>query len=232
MGLSRPVQCVGIIVAILCFAPLALAQDTFTLTGANPDYNSFAGVYVSPYTATITNGTSTVYSGEVICDDYFNDVSVGDSWTVQPETVGPGLTGEMFASPTNPAYPDAQADYDAVAWLAEQLIALPLTDAADQTYYSYAIWTIFDSAALTDYVNAGGTPSNVTNLITDAFSGALNPGVTVTIWTPTSLTKEGIPQEFITVQTPEASLPAALGVSLASLVGLIFLMRRRLVRPV
>jgi len=49
----------------------------------------------------------------------------------------------------------------------------------------------------------------------------------VSIYTPNPLTAS---QEYLVVTTPEASLPATLGVELFGLVGVIFLMRRRLVR--
>jgi hypothetical protein len=195
---------------------MAFAQDRFTLTGANPNGNANGDVYVSPYTATITSGRSTLYSGEVICDDFEDEVTVGESWYVSPSPAS-AVTSGLFAN---------QADYDAVAWLAMQLVALPLTDATDQAIYSYAIWTIFDPTAINSYV---GNTSDVTNLINEALSQNYS-GAGVTVWTPTSWTSAGRPQEFLTVQTPEASLLASLAIDLSAVVGLVFLMRRRLVR--
>lgn len=237
MRRSKLVRCITLVAAVLCVASLAIAQDTFTLTGANPNNNSYGSVYVSPYTATITDDGSTVFSGEVICDDYYNDVSVGDWWYVQSESLPGSDSGAMFASSIpDPYCPTStctsQQDYNAVAWLAEQLLALPLTDSYDQAVDSYAIWTIFDKGALGD---ASGISGAVTAEISTAFAATASgySGPTVTIWTPTSTTPPGsaaVPQEFIAISAPEASLAETLALSLSTLLGVIFLLRRRLAR--
>src|SRR5271157_1113492 len=87
-----------LLLASLSFS--AAAQDTFTITGANPNGFSNGGVYVSPYTATITNPNtnSTVLSGEVICDDYTDEVSLGESWTVTSSPAS-SVSGQLFTTP-------------------------------------------------------------------------------------------------------------------------------------
>ncbi|MFZ1147709.1 MAG: hypothetical protein ACLP6W_02825 [Bryobacteraceae bacterium] len=245
MGLSRPVQCVGIIVAILCFAPLALAQ-TFTIAGANPDGYSMGGVYISPYQATISSG----YSGLVICDDFTDEVTVPETWTVDSSTIGSGGdTGGLFESDSYDytldygssqtfIYSGAQG-YNAVAYLADELLTGgTYNNQIVASELSFAIWTIFDPNAI-NYVTGIGALSAATvqEAVEDDIAAALGDGIytgpTVTVWTPTSWSSNVTrPQEFLTVATPEASLPATLVVSLLSFAGVVFLMRRRLVRPV
>ncbi|MGD0669393.1 MAG: hypothetical protein ABSB23_17680 [Bryobacteraceae bacterium] len=230
MGLSRPVQCIGILLVILCFAPVALAQDTFTITGANPDNYSMGGVYVSPYQATIQNGGQTIYSGLVICDDFTDEVTVPETWTVDSSTVDSGGSG-LFGSTSS-------ADYNAVAWLADELLTGgTYNDQIVASELSFAIWTIFDPGAI-NYVTGIGALSAATvqaavqGDIATALGEGTYTGPTVTVWTPTSWSSNVTrPQEFLTVATPEASLAATLAVSLLSFAGLVFLMRRRLVRP-
>src|SRR6202034_3392732 len=91
---------VSILSVMLCFAPFAVAQDTFTLTAANPNgfyYGNNPAVYVSPYSATITGASP--YSGYVVCDDYSDDVTVGESWSADSATIGSGgVTNGLFES--------------------------------------------------------------------------------------------------------------------------------------
>jgi len=242
MGTSRWIRGAGILVAILCCASLAVAQDTFTLTGANPGGYTNGDVYVSPYTATITNSTGDeIYSGDVICDDFFDDVSVGEDWIVTPSPASSVSPDGLFTgsvtwpdTPLGTTYTNQQA-YDAVAWLAVQLLSLPPSSpnlSAEEGAYSFAIWTIFDPSAISSYVPTGTyTVAYVDSLITEAFAANYS-GAGVTVWTPVPNEGPGNggPQEFLTVSTPEASLPATLAVTLGTLVGVIFLLRRRLVR--
>jgi hypothetical protein len=136
------------------------------------------------------------------------------------------FTASSYSDPfatTTDTVTDQQA-YDAVAWLANGLLASSnVTDATAQTDYSFAIWDIFDGEAIDP---DGGAAS----LIAAAFAAAKGGyvGSDTTVYTPSPL---GASQEFLVVSTPEASLPATLAVELSALAGLIFLMRRRLVRP-
>jgi hypothetical protein len=125
-----------------------------------------------------------------------------------------------------------QQEYGAAAILAEDV----MTNMGNSTLageYSYAIWTLFDPAAIDGYGGnslTGSQQSAVnsfrTAALTQAASGGAS-GLDVSIYTPNPL---GAAQEFLVVNAPEASLPATLGFELVALVGGIFLMRRRLVR--
>ncbi len=215
-------------VLLLAFASVGFAQYTMDLTGVGDGANA-DGVYVSPYVGTVSVGGSQIYSGYVICDDFTDDSYVGDVWTATATDAG-ALNGTELFTTSDTSY-TVQQNYDAVAWLANQLV-LPsnLTNATAQTNISFAIWDIMDGQT-TD--PDGGAAA----LITEAFTEVVSDGYVgsdVTVYTPSPNKGVGanVSQEFLVVTTPEASLPATLAVSLLALVGVIFLMRRRLVRPV
>ena len=219
-----------------CAAPGALATDTFTLTGANPDGNNNGGVYVSPYTATITDASkNSVYSGDVICDDFVDDVTVGETWQVTSSPAssmgGDGLfQNGVTLSWNNDSYSNQQA-YDALAWLAIQLLGIPLNNGSEQALYSYAIWAVFEPSALSPsspYHYTGNT-TDVENLINTAFAQNYS-GAGVTVWTPSPNVGPGNkgPQEFLTVTTPEGSALTILAANLLGLIALGFIYRRRI----
>jgi len=241
---------ISIIPAILCLAQFALAQtDTFTITGANPNgyyLGNNPAVYVDPYTATIKNGAKTIYgpSGLVICDDFTDDVTVPETWNVEASTVtSSGAADGLFEGVTSyslgivPVYSGAQG-YNMVAYLASQLMT-QYNNQVDSDALSYAIWTIFTPAA---YSNIAGDMVNGVSIQTavkadiiaayDNTSGGTDySGPTVTVWRPTSWTGDpSRPQEFLTVQTPEASALASLAVDFTVVLGVLFVLRRHILR--
>ncbi|MGB7759244.1 MAG: hypothetical protein WBL61_05415 [Bryobacteraceae bacterium] len=215
------------IAGALCFTGGAVAQVTMTLTGVGEGF-VMGGVYVSPYVATI-NGVTTY----VICDDFATDVSLGETWQAVDNplsSVGPGGPQKFTSSDWSPY--TIQQEYDAAAILAEDVIA-NVGNSTLAGEYSYAIWTLFDPAAINGYGGSSLTSAETsavnsfrTAALTEAASGG-GSGLDVSIYTPSPL---GASQEYLVVSTPEASLPATLGIELFALVGVIFLMRRRLVR--
>jgi hypothetical protein len=212
----------------LAFASVGSAQYTIDLTGVG-DGASADGVYVSPYWGTITENGSPIYTGYLICDDFNTDSSLDDPTSADATNAGAldgdqKFTAASYSDPFNAGdtFTDQQA-YDAVAWLANGLLASSnVTNPIAQTNYSFAIWDIFDGQALDP---DGGAAS----LIAQAFSAvsAGYVGSDTTVFTPNPLNAS---QEFLVVSTPESSLPATLAVELSALVGVFFLMRRRLVR--
>ena len=215
------------IAGAFCFSGGAIAEVNMTLTGVGTGAN-MGGVYTSPYVASI-NGVSTY----VICDDFTTDVWVGDTWEANEYTLSEvGSSGpQKFTTPDRSPY-SIQQEYDAAAVLAEDVMA-NIGNATLAGEYSYAIWTLFDPAAIDGYGGnslTGSQQSAVnsfrTAALTQAASGGAS-GLDVSIYTPNPL---GAAQEFLVVNAPEASLPATLGFELVALVGGIFLMRRRLVR--
>ncbi len=213
---------------LLAFASVGFAQYTMDLTGVGDGANA-DGVYVSPYYGTITEAGSTVYTGYMICDDFNTESYLDTPWSAGSTNAGAlngdqKFTASTYVDPfsTTNTVTDQQA-YDAVAWLANGLLsASNVTNPTAQTNYSFAIWDIFDGEAIDP---SGGAAA----LIAEAFAAAKGGyvGSDTTVYTANPL---GASQEFLVVSTPEAPLPATLAVELSALVGLIFLMRRRLVR--
>ncbi len=240
IGLSRYFAGAG----FLIFASAGFAQYTMDLTGVG-NGNSADGVYVSPYQGSIWNGaysgdgapTSTpLYSGYVICDDFSDESYVGDVWNASATNASTLNGSELFTTSTS-SY-SVQQNYDAVAWLANQLL-LPanVKDATAQTNISFAIWDIMDGQKTDPDGGAAGE-------ITDAFNAVIGGyvGDNVTVFTPAPKAGIGsnVSQEFLVVgggpnggplvPAPEASSLALLGVDLLSALGAIFLVRRYRVR--
>jgi hypothetical protein len=123
-------------VALLCFAPCAFADNTLTMTGAGS--NVMQGVYVGPYYATVNGAANT----PVICDDFADDSVIGHSWN---------FTSNNFSTLGSALWGNQAQNYEAAAWLTVQMLALnSKPDNNTQVgYISYAIWSLFDGAALT-----------------------------------------------------------------------------------
>jgi hypothetical protein len=238
------------IAGFLAFASAGFSQYTMDLTGVGNGANA-DGVYVSPYQGSIWNGaytgggaptTNPLYNnGYVICDDFSDESYVGDVWNATA-TNAATLNGNELFTTSQTAY-SVQDNYDAVAWLANQLIAdvnnSQLTQTqlyTDQTNISFAIWDIMDGAN-TDPIGAG----TVSTLIGDAFSEVVNGhyvGSNVTVFTPYENLGVGnnLSQEFLVVgggpnggplvPTPEPASAAVLGFDLLSALGIVFLVRR------
>src|SRR5580704_12909639 len=122
-------------VALLCFAPSAFANSTLTMTGAGN--NVMDGVYVGPYYATVNGVANT----PVICDDFADESYIGSSWN---------FTANNFSTLGNALWGNQTANYDAAAWLTLQMLSLNgnPSNATTVGYLSFAIWSLFDKAAL------------------------------------------------------------------------------------
>ncbi|MBS1859806.1 MAG: hypothetical protein JST11_30830 [Acidobacteria bacterium] len=205
-----------------------------------PGGNVAYGVYLSPYMAKINSSSTAV---PVICDDFTDDTWIGETWTAQVFAGGGDLSGTRMAA-SLPSGQTLVQSYDAIASLALQLLALGHSPNINtQAILSFAIWDIFADKAVSDWLNGhggGGTfLSDVKATASTALSHALtSPGQrsVLTIYSPAQdpqATCDGrgcptpIPQEFITVKTPEASAAAILVVDLLGLASAIVLSRRR-----
>jgi hypothetical protein len=214
------------IAGLLVFASVGFAQYTMDLTGVG-DGAVADGVYVSPYQGTISQGADQLYSGYMICDDFTDESYVGDTWNAAATNAG-ALTGSELFTTSQTSY-SVQQNYDAVAWLANQLLlSSNLNNSTNQTNISFAIWDIMDGATTNP---DGGTGT----LITQAFNEVINDhyvGSNVTVFTPSP--KQGIgsnvSQEFLVVQAPEPPAAALLGFDLLSVLAIFFLLRRYRVR--
>jgi hypothetical protein len=191
-------------------------SNNFCLTGAGPNPTVLDGVYISPYTATV-NGVSTL----VICDDFADEVTVGESWRVTSGKIG-STTNGLFGT-------ENSAGYEEVAWLSDQLLA-NLSNPTQQGIISYAIWSVFDKTGVTNWLNTyhDSTTLNAVNALLATYNGQTSSDFTV--YTPGGFqTCCGPPQEFLvqSVQTAEASAPVILGIDLLGLGVLLIVWRRR-----
>jgi len=242
--------------ALFVLQPAALADEVqMTLTGMYNWNNVMGGVYDSPYEATITDGTQSTQA-LVICDDFATDISVGDTWSAYQNSLssvgtdsttgGPQKFTIGYSSQPYNTTPDTitvgsstitlniEQEYTAAALLAEELVNnLNVPTASNSILvgeYSYAIWTIFEPGAINGYEGqlTNSTYQGVINglrttALTEAYDGA-TPYDTVSIYTPNPTSAS---QEFLVVNTPEASSLANLAVDLLLLAGAVFVVRRR-----
>ena len=182
-------------------APARADSFSMELTGVGDGAHAL-GVYVSPYQGTITDTTThtQIYSGYVICDDFDTESYLSDPFNVTSTNAGNLNGSEKFKSPltTGPsAGYTVQQNYNAVAWLANQLL-LPsnVTNSVAQTNYSFAIWDIMDG-------NTTDPDGSAISLITQAYDHVTHGyiGTDVTVYTPSPISAS---QEFLVV-TPEPS---------------------------
>jgi hypothetical protein len=210
-------------VVLSCLAGHAIAGTTLTLTGAG-NYTVLDGIYVSPYTATV----GTIANTPVICDDFVDEVTLGESWNTSVGTVGSTATG-LFGTENSRGYGE-------VAWLSEQLLANE-SNSLLQGQISYAIWSVFEGSAVTSWLNAWGdttTEAGVAYWLGQAAANVPGPGSgstfsNVTVYTPSPSGLPGTPgqaQEFLVVGTPEASSVANLAVDFLAFGALLFVFRR------
>ncbi len=205
----------ALIVLLLAAATIASA-DGVSLTLSNGGNDVMGGVYVGPYNFTTSNGQSL----QLVCDDFYNDVSVGESWTATTTTLS-NLSNVMFSGSTT--------QYQEAAYLVGVMYA-NIGNAQKVGEIQWAIWAIFDPAIVQKgWVDPYGTLTSadlagIESYYADALACG-NSGTcsypNITIYTP-PLTGSGQPQEYIGV--PE---PSSLALLVAGMLALMLLVIRR-----
>jgi hypothetical protein len=215
---------------LLLFGCAAFAQPyQLDLTGVAPDQASADNVYVSPYQGTISLNGSQIFSGYMICDDFTDESNLNDPWYATA-TNASSLNGTELFTTSYSGHTVAQ-NYDAVAWLANQLL-MPtnLNNATNQTNISFAIWDIMDGQTTDPDNGAASLISQAfTEVVTDHYVGS-----NVTVYTPQP---HGSSQEFLVVNgpavpTPEASTPVLLAADLFGFMALVVFLRKRALRSI
>jgi len=222
------------LISLLFFASASLAQTVnMTLTGVGDQANA-GGVYVDPYVATVGNQTGV----SVICDDWTDETSIGESWIANVNTIA---SVDAHTNTTAPLFGNSSVPnvYNEAAYLGAQLLANP-TNSNVQIAISYALWELtcstgIKSCAGAPFTTLGSTlVGNSTTVGTAAWyysqaqgEGSYNPSG----WEILTPTSGGPPQEFL-VYTPESSSGVLLSADLFGLLGLVFLFRRRLFRSI
>ncbi|MGA2354442.1 MAG: hypothetical protein ABSG02_08090 [Terriglobales bacterium] len=131
-------------VALLCFAPYVVAQQTqqLELTGVNG--NNYAGIYIGPYDIQV-GGSSGPTSG-MICDDFNDDINIGSTWQATPYSVsGSNLKYTLFGSASGlTAYEEAAA--------LSYAILFGNGSATTNALMQYAVWAIFSPGAVQSWL--------------------------------------------------------------------------------
>ncbi|HEV2400625.1 MAG TPA: hypothetical protein VGS27_27050 [Candidatus Sulfotelmatobacter sp.] len=135
--MRKAVQICGLILAI-CLASVAFAQTSVTLTGVSGQ--SYDGIYVSPYYATV-GGTTTA----VVCDDFADSSYIGSSWNAQTTSFS-----NVTSNPTSWTLAGQSASlYGAVGYLTN----LVLTSSGNtQIIDTFALWAVFDPSGVESYL--------------------------------------------------------------------------------
>ncbi len=216
--------------AMLCCGPCvaALGYTTASMTLTGPGTNGALGnVYVGPYQGTI-NGVST----QIICDDFYDDSFLNESWTA---------TVSSFSDLSHTKYGATNlTQYDQAAWLTLQLLNTSTTCPAAANCagdIQFAIWQVFDNGGSNQPFSllSGNNLSNARYWLQQAQSQSYTTGQFsnfssyTPIWTPScggSPCPASPPQEFFAVSTPEPPEVPLLAVDLSGVCALLLLLRR------
>lgn len=201
---------IGVCMALGLFGGPSGINSTTTspfLINGDPD-----GSYTDPYTGSVNGGATTI---PIICDDYADHVSLGESWTAlvndlslfnqsSGQTAANTVDTVYFSGGETAGYTQAQ-EYIAAADLALQIFDLGTTfgsdspDSQKRSDLSAALWAVFeptqvpvgnaygdiDSAAEGYLTAALATTTGATPTYTNGTNFETANGVDVKIYTPT-----------------------------------------------
>jgi len=128
---------------VVCIFTAAADPVTVTMQLVGPPPGPYlAGIYTSPYTATI-NGVAT----PVICDDFYTDVSLSTPpWTASVTTIADVQKETAVSTDVKFGYSDTTTQiqgYSELGYLSTELMAYnPNSEAAKDL--TYAIWAVWD----------------------------------------------------------------------------------------
>jgi PEP-CTERM motif len=193
-------------ICALILAGTAFA-DSVTLTGAGPANQG--GVYVYPYTLQIGNSS---FAG--ICDDYFHEVYVGETWNANIYTFSQYTSGR-FGS-------EGLQNYEEAAWL---LSLIPSVNPKEVGDINFAVWSIFSTGVPVQAAGNGLLGSNYWLQLAEAQNFSNFDFSNYRIVTPTD-SGTGSAQEYL-IRVPEPSSILMLGTGLIGFAGLL---RKKLVR--
>jgi len=132
------------VVALLCLAPGLLAQTANLQINNPPSNNILDGIYVGAYSAT---NTVTHAQTQIICDDFKDDSNYNAaSYTTHSFS---NLVGTLWGAGSASLYSEA-------AWLT---LGMLNQSGAQQGYYSYAIWAVFDPSDVASWLTKSGDSS-------------------------------------------------------------------------
>ncbi len=139
---SRTRNSCGVVLALVllfCWGPAAFAGTVSAQLNDPPSSNVLDGIYVGPY-----NGTNLQTGGsmQMICDDFkdASDYKAATYTTNSFSTLGSTLWGSSLLRQGD-TMTQITALYEQAGWLA---IGMIHATGAQQGYYSYALWAVFD----------------------------------------------------------------------------------------
>ena len=181
-------QWITVLLCVFLWAKTSAHANLVDITLNDPGSRVQGGVYVGPYNMSVNNILI-----PLVCDDFIDHVSSGESWQANVYTFN-DLSQTKWTG-------DGLQKYGQDAWLYEQGLLQP----AAWGDISYAMWAVFNPTPVT---SSAGWTSGASNWLAKAeqrtytaneFSG-------ISIYTPTQLSGNDAPQEFIG-GTPVASPP-------------------------
>lgn len=134
------ITCLAVIAAV-CLGTAALAQTSVTLTGVAGQ--SYDGIYLSPYYATVGGVANT----PVICDDFRDDSYLNSTWNAS-------VTPFSSVNSSNTSWGLAGANtalYGAVGYLANLVLSAAPGSTA-QVIDTFALWAVFDPNGVEQYL--------------------------------------------------------------------------------
>jgi hypothetical protein len=135
----------SVALAMLCFAPGALAQQSLELVGVNG--NNYAGIYIGPYDIQVGGSSGPTYG--MICDDFNDDINIGSTWTAKPISVSSTtLSQTLFGSQSG-----ALMGYEEAAALSYAIMFNNQGSSAN-ALMQYAIWAIFSPTQVQNWLKA------------------------------------------------------------------------------
>lgn len=183
---------------------MAAGADTITFESAPISAYGFG---VGLYNGTV-NGVNALF----ICDDFFTDISGGQTWNANAGITDPVSPTVLFtgADVTLP-FPisgtvTTQEDYNMIGYLADQIFADANDSLGNWGIDNFALWSLNDSAAYANAVSQG-IGSNVESLLSAAYANRNTPSDLI-VYTPDPPCAG---QEFLSTTAP---VPEPSGLSL------------------
>jgi hypothetical protein len=127
----------------LCIAGVSQAQVQVTLKLDNPGNNISNGVYVGPYTLQLNRAGDI----QAVCDDRNTEIN-SSTWTANVNTFATLSSTKFYKSSTPALAMQSTENYEAAAWLVQQMFAIGPSNPANYTTVAdihLALWSVFSS---------------------------------------------------------------------------------------